>query len=54
MQVPRYASMLGMIEAGKLDPGALVSRTLPLEETGDVLASMDDFATLGVPVIDRY
>ncbi|MCH7932251.1 MAG: zinc-dependent alcohol dehydrogenase family protein [Proteobacteria bacterium] len=54
MQVPRYASMLGMIEAGKLDPGALVSRTLALEETGDVLASMDDFATLGVPVIDRY
>ena len=54
MQVPRYDSMLRMIEAGRLDPRALVSRTVPLEETGKVLASMDDFATLGITVIDRY
>ena len=25
-----------------------------LEEVGDVLASMDRFATLGIPVINRY
>jgi D-arabinose 1-dehydrogenase-like Zn-dependent alcohol dehydrogenase len=54
MQVPRYASMLAMIETGKLKPLSLVSRTIALEETGDVLASMDDYATLGIPVIDRY
>jgi D-arabinose 1-dehydrogenase-like Zn-dependent alcohol dehydrogenase len=54
MQVPRYDSMLRMIETGKLEPRALVSRTVPLEEAGDVLASMDDFATLGITVIDRY
>jgi D-arabinose 1-dehydrogenase-like Zn-dependent alcohol dehydrogenase len=54
MHVPRYASMLAMIATGKLDPRALVSRTIALEETAAVLASMDDYATQGVPVIDRY
>ena len=32
----------------------LVNRTIPLEEAGTVLASMDKFATVGVTVIDRY
>ena len=54
MHVPRYAAMLQMIETGKLKPAELVSRTVSLEEAGAVLASMDDFATLGIPVIDRY
>ena len=54
MQVPRYASMLAMIETGKLNPRGLVSRTIALEETAEVLASMDDYATLGIPVIHRY
>jgi hypothetical protein len=43
-----------MIETGKLQPKKLVGRTLALEEAGTVLASMSDFATLGVPVVDRY
>jgi len=54
MHVPRYAQMLQMIETGKLKPAELVSRTVSLEEAGEVLASMDDFGTLGIPVIDRY
>ena len=54
MHVPRYASMLAMIETGKLNPRGLVSRTIALEETGEVLAAMGDYATLGIPVIDRY
>ena len=54
MPVPRYDTMLAMIAAGKLDPGALVSRTIPLEEAGEVLAAMDDYATLGIPVIATY
>lgn len=54
MHVPRYASMLAMIETGKLNPRALVSRTIALEETGEVLAAMDHYATRGIPVIDRY
>jgi D-arabinose 1-dehydrogenase-like Zn-dependent alcohol dehydrogenase len=54
MQAPRYDSMLRMVEAGKLAPGALVTRTVPLKEASAVLESMDRFATVGVTVIDRY
>ena len=54
MPAVRYGAMLNMIATGKLAPGKLVTRTLPLEEAGDVLASMDDFATVGIPVIDSY
>jgi hypothetical protein len=43
-----------MVESGRLKPGTLVSRTLGLEEAGDVLASMERYATLGIPVINRY
>jgi D-arabinose 1-dehydrogenase-like Zn-dependent alcohol dehydrogenase len=54
LPAPAYGPMLRMIEAGRLQPKRLVGRTLPLEEAGQVLASMSDFGTLGVPVVDRY
>jgi threonine dehydrogenase-like Zn-dependent dehydrogenase len=54
MPAPRFDAMLQMVQSGKLAPGKLVSRTVPLEEAGSVLASMDSFATVGVTVIDRY
>jgi alcohol dehydrogenase len=54
MQAPRFGAMLRMVESGKLAPGKLVHKRIPLEEAGDVLASMDRFATVGVTVIDRY
>ncbi len=54
MPAPRFGAMLAMVEAGKLAPGKLVSRSVPLEQAGDVLASMGEFGTLGVTVIDRY
>jgi len=54
MPAPRYATMLAMIEAGRLSPGSLVSQRLSLAEAGAVLASMDDFATVGIPVITDY
>jgi D-arabinose 1-dehydrogenase-like Zn-dependent alcohol dehydrogenase len=54
MQASRFPAMLQMVESGKLRPGKLVHRTVPLEEAGAVLASMDRFATVGVTVIDRY
>jgi D-arabinose 1-dehydrogenase-like Zn-dependent alcohol dehydrogenase len=54
MAPPRYGSMLKLVERGALRPGSLISRTVPLEQAGAVLASMDSFATLGVVVIDRY
>jgi D-arabinose 1-dehydrogenase-like Zn-dependent alcohol dehydrogenase len=54
MPAPRFASMLALVERGKLAPGTLVSRTVPLEGASDVLAAMDTFATIGVTVIDQY
>lgn len=54
MAPPHYGAMLRMVETGKLRPGELVSKRVPLEEAGTVLASMDDFGTAGVSVIDRY
>ncbi len=49
-----YEGMLRMVAAGRLDPGRLVTRTVPLEETGTVLESMDGYDTLGFTVIDRF
>jgi alcohol dehydrogenase len=54
MPAPRFDAMLQMVQTGKLAPGRLVSRTVPLEEAGAVLESMDRFATVGVTVIDTY
>ncbi len=54
MPVTQYESLLRMVAAGKLDPGSLVTSTVPLEEAGAVLAAMDDYETLGFTVIDRY
>lgn len=54
MQAPRYGAMLRMVESGKLAPKKLVSRTVPLEETGAVIESMDNYGTVGVTVVDRY
>ena len=54
MQASRYDAMLNMIEKGRLSPNELITRTVPLEETSAVMASMDDYETLGFCVIDRY
>jgi len=54
MPAPRFEAMLQMVEAGKLAPGRLVSKRVPLEEAGAVVESMDRYATVGVTVIDRY
>lgn len=54
MPPSRYPEMLRMVELGRLRPGKMVTRTVPVEEASDVLASMSDFATVGVTVIDRW
>jgi D-arabinose 1-dehydrogenase-like Zn-dependent alcohol dehydrogenase len=54
MQAPRYTPMLQMVEAGRLNPGALVQRRIGLEDASSVIESMDEYGTVGVTVIDRY
>jgi D-arabinose 1-dehydrogenase-like Zn-dependent alcohol dehydrogenase len=50
----RFGTMLNMIEAGRLDPGKVVSRTVGLAQAGEVLRSMESYGTLGVIVIDQF
>jgi len=40
MQAPAFHSDAGMVEAKKVDPGKLVSRTLGLEDVTSVVESM--------------
>jgi D-arabinose 1-dehydrogenase-like Zn-dependent alcohol dehydrogenase len=54
MQAPHFASMLGMVAAGKLAPGKLVHRKIGLEDVSGVLESMDKYGTVGVTVIAKY
>jgi D-arabinose 1-dehydrogenase-like Zn-dependent alcohol dehydrogenase len=54
MQPHRYPSMLGMVGSGKLKPGKLIGSTVPIEQAGEVLASMTQYATLGTVVVDRW
>jgi alcohol dehydrogenase len=49
-----YEEIFSMMERGKIDPGKIVSETVPLEEVPDVIASMDDFDTVGIPVCDEF
>ncbi|MCZ6607493.1 MAG: hypothetical protein O7D31_06465 [Alphaproteobacteria bacterium] len=43
-----------LVAGGRIDPGRLVTRRVALEETGAVLAAMDDYETLGFTVIDKF
>jgi D-arabinose 1-dehydrogenase-like Zn-dependent alcohol dehydrogenase len=54
MQPHRYPSMLGMVESGKLKPGKLIGRTVPIEQAGEVLASMTRYGTLGATVVNQW
>jgi threonine dehydrogenase-like Zn-dependent dehydrogenase len=54
MQASRYPEMLRMMESGKLQPGKLVTATLPIESASEVLESMGRYDTLGVKVINAW
>jgi D-arabinose 1-dehydrogenase-like Zn-dependent alcohol dehydrogenase len=51
MQARCYPEMLRMVESGKINPSALVTQEVSLEQTGDVLEAMTGFSTLGYSVI---
>jgi alcohol dehydrogenase len=48
----RFPALFGMIEAGRIDPRRLVSRTIPLSGAGDALAAMNGYGQTGITVID--
>ncbi|AXR83304.1 Alcohol dehydrogenase [Natrarchaeobaculum sulfurireducens] len=54
LQPSRYSEMLDMIETGKLDPTALVEKTVDIHEVPDELDAMTDFNTVGIPVCTDF
>jgi len=54
MQAGRYGEMLTMIVSGRLNPGALIGKTIPLEDAPHELAKMGEFGAVGITVIDRF
>jgi len=53
MGAPGFPALLGMIEAGRLDPARLVTGTIPLSGVEAALRGMDGYSSHGVTVIDR-
>ena len=54
MPAPRYDEIFRMIENGSIDPAAVVSGTIGLEDVSDTLFAMSDFETAGIPVVDSF
>jgi len=54
IQAYRYKDMLKWIREKKIDLNSLVTKTVSLEESIDVLVGMENFENLGVTVIDRF
>lgn len=49
-----YDEIFRMMEAGTIDPGQIVSETISLEDVPDTIAAMDDYDTVGIPVVDDF
>ena len=54
MPANHYKRVIELIVGGRLDPRALVNRTITLEEAPDELAGMGRFAGAGIAVIDDF
>ncbi len=54
MPPTRYNELLGLLEAGELDPGSLVGRELGLDAVPERLAAMTEYDTDGVEVVTSF
>ena len=54
MPLVRYDELFKLIERGILEPEKIIGSTLSLDEAPETLASMDDFETVGIPVINEF
>ncbi|EMA46203.1 zinc-dependent alcohol dehydrogenase family protein [Halobiforma nitratireducens] len=51
MPPSKYGELLGMIDAGRLDPSQLVTREVGLADVSDRLAAMTSYETRGIEVV---
>ncbi len=54
MQANRYADMLAMIVAGRLNPKVMIGKTIPLEQAPGELTRMGRFGAVGITVINQF
>ena len=54
MPAPRYDEIFRMIANDAIDPAAVVSGTIGLEDVSDTLEAMSNFETSGIPVVDSF
>ena len=54
MPPTQYDEIFRMVQTGKLNPSAVVSETVRLDDVSSRLESMTDFETVGIPVIDEF
>jgi alcohol dehydrogenase len=54
MQADKYADMLALIVASRLDPKALIGKTIPLDQAPGELMRMGQFGAVGITVINQF
>lgn len=54
MPPSRYGEVLSMVDRGALDPGAVVSMEISLDELPETLTRMGEFDTVGIPVVTDF
>jgi alcohol dehydrogenase len=54
MPTTSYDEIFNMVSHGELDPGKIISRSIPLEDVSQTLESMTDYETIGISVIDEF
>ena len=54
LQAGKYADLLALIASGRLNPRALIGKTIPLEDVPAALEKMGRFGAIGITVIDRF
>jgi len=54
MQAWRYREMMDMIENGKLNPQALIGKTISLEDAVTALPEMNKFENQGITIINQF
>jgi alcohol dehydrogenase len=50
----RFPALFAMISAGRMDPGRLVTGTIPLDQAPAAIAGIDTYGAAGVTVVDRF
>ncbi len=54
LQAHKYADLLAMIVSGRLNPKALIGKTIPLDDAPRELEKMGQFGAVGITVINRF